>query len=103
MGRASGPTGQGQVTAEAVQRAASGRTPGQPRQRAGGHAPGLAGPSGAARPDRALSAAASNAAPDIEAPPEFIANIQHKSLILRAFSAYRLNIIQLLPHYLPEL
>ena len=38
-------------------------TPGQPRQRAGGHAPQPAGPSDAARPNRTLSAAASNAAP----------------------------------------
>jgi hypothetical protein len=38
-------------------------TPGQPRQRAGGHAPQPAGPSDAARPNRTLSAGASNAAP----------------------------------------
>ena len=44
-------------------RAACHRTPGQPRQRAGGHAPQPAGPSDAARPNRTLSAAASNAAP----------------------------------------
>ena len=44
-------------------RTARHRTPGQLRQRAGSHAPPPAGPTDAARPNRTLSAAASNAAP----------------------------------------
>ena len=104
MGRASGPTGQGQATAEAVQRVASGmpqNTPGQPRQRAGGHAPQPAGPSDAARPNRTLSAAASNAAP---APPRNDVRStrnRHKSIILRGYSAQFWKSTQLLQQYLP--
>ena len=82
-------------------RAACHRTPGQPRQRAGGHAPQPAGPSDAARPNRTLSAAASNAAPT---PPllEVRSTLnRHKPIFLHGYSAKFWKSIPLLQQYLP--